>query len=59
MKTKNMTEPCLESTVSSLMGEVCLYLHILALKKVFCPLFSPIQLQPAANLVSRMDLNPV
>lgn len=37
--TKNMTEPFLESTVSSLMGEVCLYLHILALKKMLCPLF--------------------
>lgn len=34
MMTKNMTEPFLESTVSSLMEEVCL-----ALKKVFCPVF--------------------
>lgn len=48
-----------ESTVSSLMEEVCLYLHILALKKMLCPLFSPIQLQPAANPASRTDLNPV
>lgn len=58
MMTKTMTEPFLESTVSSLMEEVCLYLHILALKKMVCP-FSPIQLQPAASPVSRMDLNPV
>lgn len=55
MMTKNMTEPFLES---SLMEEVCPYLHILALKKMFCP-FSPVQLQPAASPVSRMDLNPV
>lgn len=41
------------------MEEVCLYLHIIALKKMFCPLFFPIQLQSAANPVSRMDLNPV
>lgn len=58
MMTKNMTEPFLESTVSSLMEEVCLYLHILALKQMFCP-FSLIQLKPAASPVSRMDLNPV
>lgn len=44
MMTKNMTEPFLESTVSSLMEAVYLYLYILALKKMFCPLFSPIQL---------------
>lgn len=58
MMTKNMSEPFLDSTVSSLMEEVCPYLHILALKKMFCP-FSPIQLQPAASPVSRMHLNPV
>lgn len=38
------------------MEEMCLYLHIIALKKMFCPLFFPIQLQSAANPVSRMDV---
>lgn len=38
MMTKNMTEPFLESAVS-LMEEMCLYLHTLALKKMLCLCF--------------------
>lgn len=58
MMTKNMTEPFLESTASSLMEEVSVFTHPSPEKDVL-PSACPNQLQPAANPVSRMDLNPV